>query len=281
MDKYVLNNGIKIPSVGFGTWQITDKDILVDLLIEATNIGYELIDTASAYGNELGIGRFIKNNSSLRSKLFIQDKVWNSDRGYNGVKEALKKSLGKLKTDYIDLYMIHWPASKKLYNNWAEINAETWRGMEDLYKEGFVKSIGICNFKIHHIDELLKTASVIPMVNQVEMHPGLIDFKLIDYCRDKKIHIEASSPLGNGQILNNETLIYIANKYNMLTSKLILNWLLEKGVTIIPKTAKKDRLKDNFIIEKINIDIEDKNIIDNLEFIGGLNIDSDEVVEFG
>lgn len=281
MDKYVLNNGIKIPSVGFGTWQITDKDLLVDLLIEATNIGYELIDTASAYGNELGIGRFIKNNSSLRSKLFIQDKVWNSDRGYNEVKEALKKSLGKLKTDYIDLYMIHWPASKKLYNNCAEINAETWRGMEDLYKEGFVKSIGTCNFKIHHIDELLKTASVIPMVNQVEMHPGLIDFKLIDYCRDKKIHIEASSPLGNGQILNNETLIYIANKYNMSTSKLILNWLLEKGVTIIPKTVKKDRLKDNFIIEKINIDIEDKNIIDNLEFIGGLNIDSDEVVEFG
>ena len=281
MIEYRLNNDNYIPAIGIGTWQITNKDILYNVINHAIKIGYMMIDTASAYGNELAIGRFIKDNQCYREKLFLVDKVWNTERGYNQVKEACKKSLKKLKTDYLDAYLIHWPASKKMYENWYEINSETWRGMEELYKEGLVKNVGVCNFKKHHIDELKKTLSIMPSINQIEFHPGLVDDTTIGYCRLNGIHIVASSPLGNGKILDNRMLNDIARKYNKTVSQIVLAWLLDKKVTVIPKTINIDRLKENMDAFSIELENEDIKNIDSLKYIGGLNIDPDEVTEFG
>ena len=199
MEAIRLNNGVAIPQVGLGTWQITDSDTIKSIILEGFQLGYRLIDTAVAYGNEISIAKAIEALGKVhRAQLFISDKVWNTNRGFTETQEACKRSMKKLKTDYIDLYLIHWPASMKLYSDWQEINAETWRGMEQLYKDGFVRAIGVCNFKIHHLQELLKTANIIPAVNQIECHPGLNQKGIRQFCFEHKIIVEASSPLGNG-----------------------------------------------------------------------------------
>ena len=198
-----LSNRVEMPVFGLGTWKVVDRNKVSFLVHKAFEEGYRLFDTAAAYSNETAIGRVIDTMTGRRGEIFLSDKVWNTYRGYDKVKEACKRSLKKLKTDYLDLYLIHWPASVKLYNNWAEINADSWRGMESLYQEGLVRAIGVCNYKVHHLEELKKTAQILPMVNQFEFHPGLKQDELVTYCRNNEIAVEASSPLGNGEILNN------------------------------------------------------------------------------
>ena len=205
-----LRNGNKIPQIGLGTWQITDRDLMKQIVCAAYEEGYRLIDTAAAYSNEIAVAKAIANLP--REELLLSDKVWNTNRGYEAVQEACRRSLKKLKTDYLDLYLIHWPASGKLYPNWSDINADTWRGMEALYREGLVRAIGVCNFKVHHLKELEKTVEVFPFVNQIEIHPGMNQQEVITYCMDKGILLEASSPLGNGQILKNEDLVSLAEE---------------------------------------------------------------------
>ncbi len=281
MKYYVLENNIKIPGVGLGTWQITGRDLLKSIIRDAYDVGYRLIDTAAAYSNEIALSKAVSENELPREELFLSDKVWNTSRGYEAVQEACRKSLKKLKTDYLDLYLIHWPASPKLYPDWAEINADTWRGMERLYKDGFVRAIGVCNFKTHHLDELLKEAEIKPFINQVEMHPGLNQKELLDYCRDKDILIEASSPLGNGQILSNPVLNEIATEKKKTPAQICLRWGLQKGVIVIPKSSNPERIKQNIEVFDFELTEEDVEKIDNIPYCGGIGIDSDEVVEFG
>ena len=281
MEHIKLRNGNELPIIGLGTWQITDRDLMSEIIGAAYKEGYRLIDSAAAYSNEIALSKAIAANGIPREDVILSDKVWNTSRGYDAVQEACKKSLKKLKTDYLDVYLIHWPASMKLYDNWSEINAETWRGMEQLYKDGLVKNIGVCNFKIHHLEELKKTAEVMPFINQVELHPGFPQKELIDYCEKERIVVEASSPLGNGQILENEVLNRLAVQKNVSVSQICLRWEMQKGLIVIPKTSKKERLHGNIDVFGFELSEDEMKEIDSIPYCGGIGIDPDEVVEFG
>lgn len=278
---YVLQNGSRIPSVGLGTWQINDRETIKCVLKDAFEIGYRLIDTASAYSNEMNIGRALVDLGLPREEFILSDKVWNTSRGYDAVIEACKKSLKKLKTDYLDIYLIHWPASVKLHPDWKQINSDTWSGMEELYRQGLVRNIGVCNFKEHHIDALKSTADIMPQLNQFEFHPGMLQEGLLDYCNNSKIQVVASSPLGNGQILENNIIKDIANKHGVSAAQICLAWGIKKGTVVIPKTTHIDRLRDNFLVNDIDLTDEDMQDIDAMSYCGGIGIDSDEVTQFG
>lgn len=276
-----LRNGLQVPQIGIGTWQITDRTVMNSVICNATGLGYKLIDTAAAYSNEIAIAKAIAESSVSRDSIMLSDKVWNTCRGYMETQEACKRSLKKLKTDYFDIYLIHWPASPKLHEDWREINAETWRGMEQLYKDGFVRSIGVCNFKEHHLEELSKTASILPFINQIEFHPGFRQNELVSYCKKNNIQIEASSPLGNGQILSNEVLLKLAEKYGKTPAQICLRWIIQGGYISIPKTQNVDRLKENIDVFDFIISNEDVELINSIPYCGGIGLDSDEVTDFG
>lgn len=281
METVELRNGTSLPRVGLGTWQLTDRVLLKQIISKAYEEGYRLIDTASAYSNEIAISKAIVEAGIPRNELIISDKVWNTCRGYEAVQDACKRSLKKLKTDYLDLYLIHWPASIKLYPDWEEINAETWRGMEALLKGGFVRMIGVCNFKVHHLKALSKTAEVMPLVNQIEYHPGMNQKDIYDYCVKHEIQIEASSPLGNGQIMDNRILKGIADKKGKNTAQICLRWETQKNTVMIPKTSKVERLKENLDIFDFELTADEMRAIDEIPYCGGIGIDPDEVIEFG
>lgn len=281
MKNLLLRNGNEMPCIGLGTWQITDRRLMSEIVSAAYDAGYRLIDTAAAYGNEIALAKAIAEKGIARKELFLSDKVWNTSRGFEAVQEACRKSLKKLKTDYLDLYLIHWPASIKLYANWEDINADTWRGMEQLYNDGLVKNIGVCNFKTHHLEALKKTADIMPFVNQLEIHPGLPQQEIVDYCQREKILVEASSPLGNGQVLENEALKSIANKYSVSVAQICLRWELQKGICVIPKTSNPSRLPANLDVFGFELSDSEMNQIDEIPYCGGIGLDSDTVVEFG
>ncbi len=211
-----------------------------------------------------------------RDDIYITDKVWNTSRGYEAVKEACKKSLKKLKTDYIDIYLVHWPAAIKHHKDWEEINADTWRGMEALYKDGLVRNIGVCNFKLHHLEALEKTAEIMPFINQIEIHPGLPQSELIDYCKSKDIVIEAYSPLGNGKILQNETILKIAKTKSVSAAQICLRWAIQKSIIVIPKTVNKERLHSNINVFNFELSDSEMKAIDRIPYCGGIGIDPDE-----
>lgn len=281
MEYVTLRNKMTVPYIGLGTWQLTDKKTVSDVIKLAYDIGYRLIDTAAAYSNEIAIGKAIAENGIRREELILSDKVWNTSRGYEAVREACHRSLKKFKTYYLDIYLIHWPASMKLYPDWEEINADTWRGMESLYEEGLVRTIGVCNFKKHHLEALKKSARVMPFIDQLEMHPGMNRTEELEYCRSEGIIIEASSPLGNGQILENSVLAGIAADKNVTTAGISLRWLYQKGVVCIPKTSNAHRLQSNIEIFDFSLTDTEMERIDAIPYCGGLGIDPDEVTEFG
>lgn len=276
-----LSNGNSIPYIGLGTWQLTDRKSLSELIGAAYEKGYRLIDTAAAYSNEIAISKAISENGINREELFISDKVWNTSRGYEAVRKACQTSLKKLKTDYLDMYLIHWPASMKLYSDWRKINADTWRGMESLYEDGIVRNIGVCNFKIHHLEELKKSANIMPVIDQVELHPGMNQNELIEYCSREKIALEASSPLGNGQILENDVLRKISEAKAVSPAQVALRWEYQKDVITIPKTSDISRLCSNIDIFDFELSDDEMRMIDSIPYCGGIGLDPDEVTEFG
>lgn len=282
MKRYKLSESqSSIPAVGLGTWQITDREVLRQIIEEALEAGYSLFDTASAYGNEMALGKAFQMLDIPREQCIIQDKVWNSNRGYEEVQQACRKSLKKLKLSYLDVYLVHWPASPKLYENWREINADTWRGMEQLKKEGLVRDIGVCNFKQQHLEELEKTAVIKPQVNQIELHPGLPQAELTEYCQKKGILIEASSPLGNGQILQNQELQSIARQKEKTVAQLCLRWAVQKEAVVLPRTKNNARLSENLDIFTFELSEEEMDKINRIPYCGGIGLDADEVTEFG
>lgn len=274
-----LRNGVEIPQVGLGTWQITDRDKMKQIIYAAYEEGYRLIDTAAAYSNEIAVAKAIAELP--REELFLSDKVWNSSRGYDAVQQACRKSLKKLKTDYLDMYLVHWPASMKLYPDWAEINADTWRGMEALYHDGLVRAIGVCNYKVHHLEELKKNCQIFPFINQMEIHPGMNQLEIVSWCHENDIMVEASSPLGNGQILQNINLMKLAEKKGKTVAQICLRWEIQKNLIVIPKTEKIQRLKENLQIFDFALSENEMKIIDHITYCGGIGIDSDEVTQFG
>lgn len=279
MEGIKLSNGVELPSIGMGTWQIGDREVLTRLIETGRRLGYSLIDTAAAYSNERQIGRALAETGTGRREVFLSDKVWNTCRGYEKTIAACKASLKKLKTDYLDLYLIHWPASSRQHSDWKELNADTWRGMEALYREGLVRAIGVCNFQASHLEELMKTAEVMPMVNQIEFHPGMLQEEIIRFCRENGICVEASSPLGNGRILDNEVLAGIAREKRRTPAQICLRYALEQGICVIPKTVSVRRLAENMDIFGFSLTQEERRQIEEIPYCGGIGIDPEEAEE--
>jgi aldo/keto reductase len=275
---YKLNNGKEIPSIGFGTFRL--KEEVEDVVINAIEVGYKMIDTASSYLNEEYVGNAIKKTKVDRKDLFITGKLWNDSREFEKIVEACKETLKKLNVDYLDLYLVHWPASPILYPNWKEINANVWKALEYLYEEGLVKSIGVSNFKKSQLEELMKVAKIKPMVNQIEFHIGFMQEETLKYCQENDILIEAWSPCGGGKLLKKEIIKEMAEKYNVSPAKLCLRWCVEHGVIPITKSTNIDRMKDNFNLYDFKISKEDMNILDSQPFIGGYGFDSETITIF-
>ncbi len=275
-DKIKMKNGYGIPCVGYGTWQTPDGETARSVVKKAIELGYRHIDAAAVYGNEVSVGQGIKESGIDRRELFVTSKVWNTMRGYNATIQAFNKTLDDLQLDYLDLYLIHWPASEKQFSDWESVNLETWRAMTDLYKEGKIKAIGVSNFKIHHLNALMKT-SVPPMVNQIEFHPGLMQQETVNFCKANDILVEAWSPLGTGKMLSNGVLLGIARKYNKSVAQLCVRWCLQNGVVPLPKSITPSRIEENAKIFEFEISNEDMNEINNLQYFGGSGLDPDEV----
>ncbi|WP_160724338.1 aldo/keto reductase [Bacillus sp. USDA818B3_A] len=240
-DTTTLYNGVKMPWLGLGVFKVEEGPELVNAVKFAIKHGYRSIDTAAIYGNEEGVGRAIiegiREAGITREDLFVTSKVWNSDLGYEETLKAYEISLQKLGLDYIDLYLIHWPVEGKY--------KEAWRALETLYKEGRVKAIGVSNFQVHHLENLMTNAEIKPMINQVEYHPRLTQEEVRTFCKEHGIQLEAWSPLMQGQLLDQPIIQDIANKYNKSTAQVILRWDLQNGVVTIPKSTKEHRIIEN------------------------------------
>ncbi|GGG39408.1 Aldo/keto reductase [Lactobacillus apis] len=275
-DRYFLINGAKMPTIGFGTWQTPDGDVAKNSVIDAINAGYRLIDTAAAYGNEESVGKGIKESGINRYDLFVTTKLWNDKHGYQETIQAIDESLEKLGLDYLDLYLIHWPNPKAVRDHWAELNAESWRAMEDQYKAGKLRAIGVSNFRREHMDELLKTASVRPAVNQIYLNPSDMQEEVVSYNNELDILSEAYSPLGTGGLIGNKTVGEVAEYYGKTPAQVLLRWSLQHQFAPLPKSVHTDRIKENVDIFDFVIDEEDMKNLDGLHGAADLATDPDK-----
>ncbi|UXH43318.1 aldo/keto reductase [Rossellomorea vietnamensis] len=255
-DTTVLSNGVQMPWMGLGVFKVEDGAEVTNAVKAAIHHGYRSIDTASFYDNEEGVGKAIQETAIPREELFITTKVWNSDQGYDSTLKAFDVSLRNLGLEYLDLYLIHWPVKGKYM--------DTWRALETLYKQGKVKAIGVSNFQIHHLKDLIEDGEIKPMVNQVEYHPSLTQEELHDYCKQQGIQLEAWSPLKKGRLMKDETIVALSEKYQKTPAQILLRWDLQNGVVTIPKSTKEHRIKENADIFDFNIEQEDMKRISSL-----------------
>ena len=270
-----LFSGVEIPCIGFGTSQIANNQI-EDALLCACREGYRHIDTADAYGNEESIGKAIDSIGIPREELFITSKLRNRYRGYKTTIEAFERTLERMELDYLDLFLIHWPANRKKFENWDEINQETWKAMTEIYKSGKVRAIGVSNFLPKHLKSLMET-EIPPMVNQIEYHPGWRPTEITDFCHGHNIIVEGWSPLGNGKVLHEPTLIDLAKKYGRTPGQICIRWCLQNGVLPLPKSVTPSRIAENIQVFDFEISREDMNRINDLEVMGWSGLNPDEV----
>lgn len=254
---FKLHNGVEIPKIGLGVYLAENGQDTENAVLWAIESGYSHIDTAMIYQNEESVGNAIIKSGIEREKLFITTKLWNEDIRNHNIKNAFLDSLKRLQLDYVDLYLIHWPADG--YQN-------AWKELEELYKAGKIKSIGVSNFNVHHLEEIFKICTVKPMVNQIESNPYFNNGKLIDYCKQHGIVVEAWSPLGgNGaRILSDETIVKLAEKYDKTPAQIIIKWQIQKGVVVLPKSVKKERIASNIDVYDFELSADDMNSIDSL-----------------
>ena len=266
---------MKIPIIGFGTWQTPDGDVAKHAVESALNAGYRHIDTAAAYGNEESVGEGIKRSGVNRHDLFITTKLWNADHGYKLTKEAIDRSLQKLKVDYLDLYLIHWPNPVAMRDHWAEANAESWRAMEEAVKAGKIRTIGVSNFRKHHLDELLKTAEIKPAVNQIMLNTSDLQSEVVKTNNDLGLLSEAYSPLGTGGLLENEVVNEIANEVEKSPAQVLIRWSLKHGFLPLPKSVHDKYITANIDVFDFDLNNEQMEKLDGLHGVSGLATDPD------
>jgi methylglyoxal/glyoxal reductase len=255
-DSTVLHNGVKMPWFGLGVYKAEEGTEVINAVKAAIKHGYRSIDTAALYQNEEGVGKAIRESGIPRQELFITTKVWNTDQGYEKTLNAFETSLQKLGLDYLDLYLIHWPVAGKYI--------ETWEALEQLYKDGKVRAIGVSNFQIHHLKDLMSNADIKPMVNQVEFHPSLTQKELLTFCKNEGIQLEAWAPLKRGQLQEDSTIVELANKYKKTPAQIIIRWDLQNEVVTIPKSTKEHRIIENADVFDFELAPEDMQKIDSL-----------------
>ncbi|UII56738.1 aldo/keto reductase [Cytobacillus spongiae] len=256
-DTTTLHNGVQMPWFGLGVFKVKEGEEVVESVKAAIKNGYKSIDTAAIYENEEGVGQAIKDAGVPREELFITTKVWNADQGYDSTLQAFEISMEKLGLEYLDLYLIHWPVEGKY--------KDTWKALEKLYKDGRVRAIGVSNFHVHHLQDLLSIAEIKPMVNQIEYHPHLTQTEVHEFCKKEGIQLEAWSPLKQGELLNDSTITAIAEKHQKSPAQIILRWDLQNEVVTIPKSTKEHRIIENASIFDFELSSEE------MEQISGLN----------
>jgi diketogulonate reductase-like aldo/keto reductase len=275
-DSFKLNNGVEIPCIGFGTWQTPDGDVAVASVKEAIAAGYRHIDTAAIYGNEESVGRAVKQSGIPRKELFITSKLWNANHGYENTRLAFEETLKKLDTDYLDLYLIHWPNPITFRDHWEEANAGSWKAFEEFYKAGRIRSIGVSNFHPRHIDALLKTAATPPQVNQIRLCPGDTQDEVTGYCRSHGILLEAYSPLGTGAIFDVPLLQELAKKYKKSIAQICIRWSLQMDFLPLPKSVTPERIRENARVFDFELSAEDVKTIAALKGVVGYSKNPDE-----
>ena len=276
-DTYKIYNGVGIPCVGLGTWQSNDETAKLAVL-SALSLGYRLIDTAAAYGNERGVGAGIAASGLAREEVFVTSKLRNAAHGYKATLEAFEGTMERLGLEYLDLYLIHWPNPVQFRTHWEESTAGTWAAFEELYKAGRIKAIGVSNFMPHHIDTLMKTATVKPMVNQLKLCPGITQPEIVRYCNENGIVVEAYSPFGTGTVFENDEMKRISQKYGKSIGQICLKWSLQMGFVPLPKSANPMRIKENGEIFDFDLTSEDMSAIAGLVGSCGEAPNPDEIL---
>lgn len=263
-----LNNGVEIPQVGLGVYKVP-SELIVKNVQTALTLGYRQIDTASFYENEVGVGEAIRNASIPREELFITTKVWNDQHGYEQTKQAFAESLGKLDLDYLDLYLIHWPM--------PDTFVDTWKALEEIYRAGKVRAIGVSNFLPHHLEKLLTVAEIKPVINQIEQHPKLSQEETVAYCQANHIAIQSWSPLGKANYLDDPTLLEVAQKHAKSPAQIILRWHIQQDFIVIPKSLQEERQIENINIFDFSLTNEEMKAIHQLDEGYRLGTHPDEI----
>ena len=276
-DTYTLSNGVEIPCIGFGTWQTPDGEVAVSSVLSALEAGYRHIDTAQGYGNEESVGIAVKKSGIKREEIFITSKLANSDHGYEKTMAAFEGTMKRLDMDYLDLYLIHWPNPIAFRDNWQEANAGTWKAFEELYKAKRIRAIGISNFHPHHIEELMKTATIAPMVNQIRLCPGDTQDEVVDYCRAHNILLEAYSPFGVGKLFEVPEMKALAEKYGKTIAQIAIRWSLQRGYLPLPKSVTPSRIRENVDVFDFELEESDVELIANLKGCVGYSADPDTI----
>lgn len=268
-DKVILNNGVGIPQVGLGVWRASDGPETRDAVRWALELGYRSIDTASLYANERSVGEGFRDSGLKREDVFITTKVWNPDQGYENTLAAFDKSLGELGMDFVDMYLVHYPVT--------DLYLETWRALEKLYREGRIRAIGVSNFHPYHLDTLLASCAVKPVVNQIELHPYLTQKGSLLHNIARGVLVEAWAPIAKGRALGEPVIVRIAQKYGKTPAQVVLRWELQQGIIIIPKSVHRERILENSLIFDFELTPEEMLDIDGLERNGRIGTDPDKM----
>ena len=266
-DTYTLNNGVKIPCVAYGTYKAADENG-ADIIAAAVEEGYRYFDTASFYETEEYVAEAIRRSGLPREDFFIATKLWKEEMGYEEALAAFERSAKRLNTDYIDLYLIHWPKPTADYQDWKQLDIDTWRALEKLYKEGKVRAIGLSNFLPHHLDNILENCEIKPMVNQIEYHAGYTQEATVQYCKQHDILVQAWSPISRGRIFHDVTLVELAEKYQVSVPKLALRFCIQNGIVPLPKAASRERMRENMNLFDFEISDEDMKRINTIPQVG-------------
>lgn len=263
MKTLTLSNGLTIPAIGFGTYKASFPEILT-----ALNEGYRYFDTASFYGNESEIAEALERSGINRREVFIASKVWKTDMGYDGTLKAFSRTLENLRSDYVDVYMIHWPRPDLELEDWKGLDIETWRAMEELYAEGKIRALGLSNFLPYHAENIFAECRVKPSVAQLEFHAGYMQLSAVEYYRSRGVQVQAWSPIGRGRVLNDELVAELAVKYGVTRGQLCLRFCVQEGVMPLPKASTPERMRENLSCFEFEIDDEDMMRLENMPGLG-------------